>query len=148
MHAVLWSDLPHDLAYLGSLFARTNSWKHLGYESLAYSAGDALGTWDVAMALSREMQEDPQSYWIYRNSVFPLAASIMEAERVGLALDEERVQQAIGHFESEAQAVTHEAQAYAGYPLLLSSPDQVGRWLYEVEKVGQKPTKGKKHARR
>jgi len=147
MHAVLWSDLPHDLHYLGSLFARTNSWKHLGYESLDYSAGDAMGTWDVALAQLREMKEDPQSYWVYRNSVFPLAPTIMEAERVGLALDQGRVGEAIQHFEVLQEDVSREAQAYAGYPLNLGSSEQVSRWLYEVEKIGGKPKRGKMHAR-
>ena len=135
MHAVLWSDLPHDLEYLGSLFARTNRWKHLGYESVDYSACDALGTWDVAMALTRDMKEDPQSYWIYRNSVFPLAETIMEAEKVGLALDAGRVNQAIEHFERIVSEVTLDGQAYAGYPINMGSPEQVGRWLYEVEGI-------------
>ena len=147
MHGVLWGDLQHDLEYLGSLFARINRWKHLGWESLDYSAGDALGTWDVGMALAREMQEDPQSYWIYRNSVFPLTPTIMEAERVGLALDQGRVGEAIQHFEVLQKDVSLEAQAYAGYPLNLGSSEQVSRWLYEVEKVGVTPKKRKGYAR-
>jgi hypothetical protein len=146
MHSVLWSDLPHDLEYLGSLFARINRWKHLGYDSLDYSAGDAIGTWDVAMALAKEMEEDPQSTWVYRHSVFPLIPTIMEAEKVGLELDQERVLQAIEHFETEREMVSLEAQVYAGYGINLGSPEQVGRWLYEVEKIGVK--KGKTRARR
>ena len=138
MDAVLWSDLPHDLLYLGSLYARTNSWKHLGFESPDYSAGDALGTWDVAVALAQQMKEDPQSEWIYRNSVSPLLPTIMEAESVGLALDSQRVDQAISHFEEIERSLSLEAQAYTGYPINLGSPEQVGRWLYEVE--GIRPT--------
>jgi len=138
MHSVLWSDLPHDLEYLGSLFARTNRWKHLGYESPSYSGGDAVGTWDVAMALAKEMREDPQSYWVYRNSVFPLIPTIMEAEEVGLALDQQRVAQAITHFEKKMAVEAQKAQAYSGYPINLGSPEQVSRWLYEVERVGIK----------
>lgn len=146
MHAVLWSDLPHDLEFLASLFGRINRHKHLFVSNpLQYSAGDALVTWDVYLALAREMKEDPQSYWVYRNCVFPLASVIMEAERVGLQTDQERVQIALDHFEKEATRLTQEAQAYAGYPLLLSSPEQVSRWLYQVEGI---TPKGRGHGRR
>ena len=138
MHSVLWSDLPHDLEYLGSLFARTNRWKHLGFSDPTYSGGDAVGTYDVALALIREMREDPQSYWVYRNSVFPLIPTIMEAEKVGLALDQARVQEAIEHFERKQQRTAAQAQMYSGFPINLGSPDQVARWLYQVEGLGVK----------
>ncbi len=139
MHSVLWSDLPHSLEFLGSLYARTNRWKHLFHRNpKVYSGGDALGTWDSYLALVREFQADSQSAWVYRNAVFPLTPIIMEAELRGLALDQGRVQEALAYHEARQQEVAVEAQAYCGYSINLGSSDQVGRWLYEVEKVGVK----------
>ena len=139
MHSVLWSDLPHSLEYLGSLFASINRWKHLFRRNpLVYSGGDALGTWDVYLALVREMQEDPQSAWVYRNAVFPLTPIIMEAETVGLRTDQSRVGTAL-EYHTALQAETEaEAQTYVGYPINLGSSEQVSRWLFEVEGVGVK----------
>jgi hypothetical protein len=73
-------DLPHSLEFLESLYARTNLWKHLFQRTpRVYSGGDAVGTFDVFLGLVGEMKADPQSAWIYRNSVFPLTPLIMEA---------------------------------------------------------------------
>ena len=139
MHSVLWSDLPHSLEYLGSVFARINRWKHLFHRnSKVYSGGDALGTWDVYVGLVREMQADPQSAWVYRNAVFPLTSTIMEAEIAGLRVDQDRVQTALAYHTALQDEAEQEAQAYSGYPMNLGSPDQIGRWLYEVERVGAK----------
>ena len=143
MHAVLWSDLPHSLEFLGSLYARTNRWKHLFYRApLAYSGADALGTWDVYIALVGEMQSDPQSTWVYRNAVFPLTPIIMEAETVGLRVSEERVQQALAYHTALQTEVTEETMAYVGWPMNVGSPLQVADWLYNIEQVGVK--KGRK----
>ncbi len=139
MHAVLWSDLSHSLEFLGSVFATINRWKHLFHRNpKVYSGGDAVGTWDVYLALVREMQADLQSAWIYRNSVFPLTPVIMEAESVGLRLDQGHVQSALVHHKALQREVELEAQAYCGFPINLGSSEQVARWLYQVEKVGRK----------
>ena len=139
MHSVLWSDLPHSLEYLGSLYARTNRWKHLFRRSPRnYAGGDALGTWDVYLSLVHDMQADSQSAWVYRHAVFPLTSTIMEAEIAGLRVDQDRVQTALAYHTALQDEAEQEAQAYSGYPMNLGSPDQIGRWLYEVERVGAK----------
>ncbi len=140
MHSVLWSDLPHTLEFLGSIFARINRWKHLFRSNpRAYSGGDAIGTWDAYMGLVQQMQEDTQSAWLYRHAVFPLSPIIMEAESVGLLLHQSRIQTALDwHLTLQAETEL-EAQAYVGYPLnLASTADQVPRWLYEVEHIGER----------
>ncbi len=148
-HAALYSDLPHSLAYLGSLYARTNRWKHLFHRApLPYSAGDALGTWDVWFGgLIPEFQKDPASARVYREELYPLNAIISEASAVGLKLDQDRVQVALRHHQALKDEVCLEAQAYCGYPLLLSSADQVQRHLYGLEGVGAKQKRGKRALR-
>lgn len=137
MDAALWSDRPHSLEYLGSLYGRLNRSKHLGYESVDYSAADAILTWDVAKGIMKEMQEDPVSYRDYRESLYPLTPIIMEAEQAGLRLDQSRVQEALQYYRELQMEVTGQAQAYTGFPINLGSPDQVQAWVYGVEKVGQ-----------
>lgn len=145
MHAVLWSDLPHTLEFLGSIYAPINRWKHLFYRNpKVYSAGDAIGTWAAYTGMVYEFRDDPESARVYRDEIFPLTAIIMEAETVGLRLDQERVKVALTYHQQLQAEVLTEAQAYAGYPLLLSSPEQVARHLYDVEKVGVKGAHGKR----
>lgn len=139
MHAALWSDLQHTLEWLGSIHARINRWKHLFHRNpKVYSGGDAIGTWDVYVALVNEFRQDPGSARVYREELFPLTPIIMEAETVGLRLNQDRVNLALETHEALRQEVCNEAMAYAGYPLLLSSADQVQRHLYELENVGVK----------
>lgn len=142
MDSVLWSDRAHDLEYLASLYGRLNRSKHLGYDSLAYSAADAIITWDVALALVAEMKADPLSYREYRDSVYPLTPIIMEAEEAGLALNEQRLQVALDHHLKLQEQYTGRAQAYTGYPINLGSSAQVGNWLYNIEKI--KAPRGKR----
>ncbi len=148
MHAELWCDLPHDLEYLASLYGRLNRSKHLGYESVDYSAADAIITWDVAAALMKEMKADPVSYRDYRESLFPLTPIIMEAEREGLRLRQDRVQEALAFHGARQQEVQNESEAFAGWPINLGSAEQVQRWLYQVEGIGMKPKRGKKRVDR
>lgn len=144
MHSVLWSDLPHDLEFLGSLSARINRWKHLGFNDLEYSAGDAIGTWDAYLAMVKEYQADPQSMAVYRNCVFPLTPIIMEATTTGLLLDQDKVQQALRYHEQERTDVALRAQAYTGYPINMGSSEQLSRWLYSVEGLGKRTKAARK----
>ena len=139
MHSVLYSDLPHSLEFLGSLYGRTNRWKHLFERSpLVYSGADALGTWDVYVGLVNEFKQDPQSAWVYRNCVFPLTPIIMEAESTGLQVHQERLDQALDHHLAQQAVLRAKAQVHTGFPLNLGSSQQVGRWIYQVEKLGEK----------
>lgn len=143
MDAELWCDRPHDLEYLASLYGRLNRSKHLGYESVDYSAADAIITWDVAVALMKEMKADPISYRDYRESLFPLTPIIMEAEREGLRLRQDRVQEALAFHGAKQDAVQAEAEAFCGFPLNLGSVEQVQRWLCTIEGIGMKPKRGR-----
>ena len=138
MDACLWSDRPHKLEYLASLYGRLNRSKHLGYDSVDYSAADAIITWDVAIGLMREMKEDPVSYQDYRESMLPLTPIIMEAEQTGLQLRQSRVAEALEYYQARQDEITAQAQAYTGYPINLGSSEQVQRWIYEIEGVSQK----------
>jgi DNA polymerase I-like protein with 3'-5' exonuclease and polymerase domains len=136
-HSVLWSDLPHTLDFLGSMHAKTNAWKHLFHANqVEYSGGDALGTWDVWTALSKEFEHDPASWEVYRDEVSPLTPIIMRATTEGLRLDRDRVRVATEALERRLAAIEAQAQAAVGWPINLGSPQQVEHWLYQVEGIG------------
>lgn len=135
-HAVLYADLDHDLDFVGSLYARTNRWKHLlRTNPRVYAGGDALGTLDSHIALSQELDRDPQVKKVYYEYQLPLAGVIHKARRYGLRVIPERVEQALLTMEQAQEEATFLAQSHVGWPLNLGSAAQVGRELYEIERV-------------
>lgn len=135
-HAVLWSDFPHDLGFLGSLYANINRWKHLMQtNSLVYSAADALATWDVWEHLKQEFTRDQQSWNIYKNIQLRLVPIIRDAEAMGIRVNQDVVD---AHWEREqvfVQEQIQQAHAILGWPLNLRSNDQVKHELFGIQKL-------------
>lgn len=149
-HSVLWQGagededtaggksrgLPHSLDFLASLYGSLNRSKHLSVANpRLYSGADALITLDVWNGLRGELQRDPQSEWIYRNSVLPMAKVIWRAQQRGLRINRPRVKQVKEELSRIVQEATWEAQASVGYPINLGSSQQVARQLYEIEGI-------------
>jgi len=145
IHAILWPDLGHKLDEAGSVYARTNRWKHLVHSNpVVYAGGDALGTLDVALPLKRELERDPRLKWIYEHLTLPLVPIINRGRKVGSRLHQGRVVQALEELDVIQAELTEQAQAYTGYPINLGSSDQVAQWLYDVEQVHLNPLTGRK----
>lgn len=148
IHAVLWPDLGHKLDEAGSVYARTNRWKHLVHANpVQYAGGDALGTYDVALPLVGELNRDPRSKWIYENLTLPLVPIINKGHKRGSRVHGGRVLQALGELDAIQADLELQAQAYTGYPINLGSSEQVGRWLYDIEQVHLNPITGRKRLR-
>ena len=145
-HAVLWSDLDHDLGFLGSLYGRLNRWKHLEYISpLIYSGADALVTYDAwCDGLRPQLVRDTQSDWVYRNLQLPLIPIIRKARRFGLRVNKAHAVQALAELEAKCGDAEAQAQAAVGWPMNLGSGPQVVKQLYEIEKVHLQARKGRK----
>ncbi len=142
-HAVLWSDLEHDLGYLGSLYGRLNRWKHLDESSpIIYSGADALVTYDVWHALAAELARDPQSEHVYRTMQLPLIPIIRKARARGLRINQEHTRAALVELEARCQDAEAMAQAACGWPMNLGSGPQVVKQLYETELVHIQARKG------
>lgn len=136
LHACLWPDLDHDLDFLGSLYARTNRWKHLlRTNPRVYAGGDALGTWDSYVPLSQELERDPRVRKVYYDYQLPLTSIIHKARGYGLRVIPSRVEQALESMDRVQHDTTLLAQAHVGWPINVGSPAQVSRELYEIERV-------------
>ena len=144
LHAVLHADLDHDLDFVGSMYARTNRWKHLFRTNPRVYAGcDALGTWDAMVSLLAELERDPQVRKVYYDYQLPLAGIIHKARGKGLRVVPERVAQALAAMDTRQADAEARAQACVGWPLNLGSPQQVAQQLYEVEQVQVNPISGR-----
>lgn len=136
-HAALWAELPHDLDFLGSLYARTNRWKHLARAApVTYAAGDALGTWDVWQALKGELGRDPATERVYRTCLLPLLPIIARARRVGIRVAGDRARQAVLALQRAQREQLSAGQAAAGWPIKLSSTQQLATQFFDVERLG------------
>ena len=136
LHAVLHADLDHDLDFVGSMYARTNRWKHLLLANpRVYAGGDALGTWDAKVSLLAELERDPRVRKVYYDYQLPLAAIIHRARAHGLRVVPKRVDQAVVAMDARQRELEMAAQASVGWPLNLGSPQQVGHQLYSVEEI-------------
>lgn len=127
-HAVLYGTLRHSLDFMGSLYARHNRWKHLQQsDPLTYSGMDALATYDIWQQLSRELSRDPASQLLYEHELKPLLPHVMA--RPSVRLNAMHIAQADSELRAEQRAVAQRGAAVAGWPLSVSSADQVSRWL-------------------
>lgn len=133
-HAVLWSELPHDLEFLASLYSRHNKLKHLARTDPGmYNWGDVLATLDTWDALQAELAADPATEQVYRTQSLPLVPIILESMAAGVAVDAERVRGAAQLYLGKMAEAGELAEAYAGWPINVGSNDHLKLWLYDVE---------------
>ncbi len=139
-HAVLWSDHPHDLNYLGSLYSSFNRWKHLGERNpILYSGLDAVGLLEVDTALERELDADLRSREVWTSIDRPALGEFVRAQYHGLRTHPQRVNEVVNVLQTQATEATLRAQALKGYPINLGSNQQVAHELYACE--GIKPVR-------
>mgnify|MGYP001610618359 FL=1 len=134
-HAILWSDLPHNLNFLGSMYSSTNRWKHLDkVNARVYSAADAYGQWEVWQRLERELKLDPLSIPVYERQK-KLIPIIMAAEEAGVGINPVRAKEAYLERQVKRDAQAFKAQAIAGWPINVRSNKQVGEYLFDQEEL-------------
>jgi len=135
-HAVLWSGQPHDLNFLGSMYAPFNRWKHLEYTNpIVYSGLDAAATWYAWEALEREFQRDPQSEHVYRKYQLPLVNIIRQAKSKGIRIHQENALRITNELKVDVDELGIKAEALVGWPINIASDDQTAKQLYEVERI-------------
>ena len=139
-HAVLWSDHPHDLNYLGSLYSSFNRWKHLSEtDPILYSGLDAVGLLEVDHALERELGTDPRSREVWESIDRPALGEFVRAQYHGLRTHPSRVNEVVALLQGQADEAMCKAQALSGWPINIGSPSQVAHRLYDID--GIRPSK-------
>ena len=127
-HSLLYGTLRHSLDFMGSLYARHNRWKHLQQsDPLVYSGMDALATYDIWQQLQRELARDKASADLYEYELKPLLPHVMARPHV--RLNAMHIANAAQELAKEQEEIARRGQAAAGWPLNVSSADQVSRWL-------------------
>ena len=137
LHSLLWCEMPHDLEFLARMYGDHEKMKHLPMTDPMYNAGDVAETLAVWKKLKREVASDPQTWWIYENSLLPLVPIILEAEDLGIRVDRQIALKAEKQYEEARQYAIEVAQAYCGFPINLGSPLQLKEML-QYEFPGKK----------
>lgn len=146
-HAVLWSEWPHELEFLASIYGVHPKMKHLREsDPLLYNWGDVLDTMAAWEGLRKEFEGDPSataqpaarsvadraSETIYRTQSLPLIPVVIATNQRGIRVNKERVEPARAMYAEKLVTATHLARASCGWPINVGSSKQLKMWLYDV----------------
>jgi hypothetical protein len=121
-HAVLWSEWPHGLDFLESMYSPYPRMKHLaGQDPLLYNWGDVLSTIVAWEHLYRELMADPPTEAIYREQSLRLLPELYRAKRRGIRVNGPRVEPAFAETAHKIEQAQQLAQAHTGWPFNLGS---------------------------
>lgn len=135
-HAVLWSDWPHTLEFLASIYGRHNKMKHLAESNMAlYNTGDVVDTVSAWEGIDREFKGDVLSHNVYTKQSLPLIPIILRAQARGLRVNKGRVESALRDLVLEKEWARDIAQAYCGWPINIGSDDQLKYHLFNQEQL-------------
>lgn len=131
-HAVLWSEWPHDLGYLASLYGRYPKMKHLSsVDAKLYNWGDVVDTISVWQGVSQELVRDRASRTVYEEQSLPLVPILLRRARRGIRVDKTAVGKAIEDLELRRDWASGAAAAVVGRPFKLGSEKQLKAFFYQ-----------------
>ena len=143
-HAVLYVEFDHDLGFLDSCYGKHHRVKHLfKTDPTLYNAGDCWTPGYAMAAMRKELDKDPQSAAVYADRL-ELLPIIDESMTRGIRINKEAVKDGITKYEARRAAAEAVGQAYCGYPINLSSNDQIAHWLYDIEGLPVQKKRGKR----
>ena len=147
-HAVLWSEWPHSLEFLASMYSPFNKTKHLSTKDpLTYNWGDVCDTDHAWLHLRDELKADPPSERIYRDQSLRVLPGLLRAKKRGIRVNRARVESAAVDLEREKSGAQALATAWTGWPIKLGSvggEGQVAQYLYSAQGM---PVQHKRGAR-
>ena len=131
-HAVLWSELPHDLEFLASLYGEHGKFKHLRFtDELLYNFGDIVDTASLWAALSSSLKSDPGAERVYRGQSLRLLPVLLRARQQGIRVNKQRVAELWNEYVPIINNITKLASRCVGYPFNLNSGPALKDYLYK-----------------
>lgn len=130
-HAVLWSEWPHTLEFLASIYGKYPKMKNLsGTDPSLYNWGDVLETISTHEALEKEFERDPDSRIVYRDQSLALVPILLKSMERGLKVNKDRVRSARSELAGLGDQARLMAQAHLGWPINLGSEKHLKEYLY------------------
>ena len=144
-HAVLWSEWPHDLGYLASIYGKYPKMKHLSVSNpQLYNWGDVLDTMSTWQGVERELKQDPLSEAVYREQSLPLVPILLRRARKGIRVDSGAVTKAVDDLEMRQDWASGVAAAAVGRTFNIGSEKQLKHFFYEERGYPVQTDKDKK----
>jgi uracil-DNA glycosylase family 4 len=131
-HAVLWSELPHTLDFLESIYGQYGKFKHLqGTNELLYNYGDVVTTDLAWRALRRSLDGDTGAATVYRQQSIALIPILLGAEERGIRVNTTRVLVFFNKYQGVMKELRDLASLHVGYSINLNSGVQLKKYLYD-----------------
>jgi DNA polymerase len=146
MMGIVYTEFKKNLAFLASLFTNEPYWKDEGKEFnpkkdsanqlLLYNAKDAAVTYEIKLALDKELREFSQIfnrdlYGLYYTYINRLHDFYMDIELEGLDVDLERRATLIGEYQAAQVKLQMELNELAGFDLNVRSTPQIRKYLFK-----------------
>lgn len=128
-HAVRWSEWPHGLDFVESLYSPYAKIKHLPTTDPERNWGDTCITLEAWNQLRTELQNDPSSERVYRQQSLKLVLPTLERDMAGIAVNQDAIEPLLTQFDARVQAAARIAQSAAGWPINLNKLNQLKKWL-------------------
>lgn len=136
MHHALWCELPHHLAFLGSMYTDRPYHKHLkaasGQQGLWYCARDVVTTQECFARLTVELGTDREVLRNYHSKRIRMVPIALQVRQDGVGLVAESVLRHRAEAEEMRERAQSEARALAGWDINLNSDDQLFAWAYDA----------------
>lgn len=141
-HALVDSELPHDLGFCASLFSNYDKLKHLSQvDFMKYNWGDVVTGLETLEACHREFDKDPDLWKVYWEQSIPVARHLLTTQLFGIQIDPERVLSAREEVQGYIEKLQPYIKLYAG-DLNINSGQQLKARLFDYE--GMRPARSKK----
>lgn len=128
---VLYPEFPKGLDFLVSLYTKEPHYKHtIDTERQKYNAKDAACTYEVAEGLLEDMK-DFNVYEFYRNHVHPLIRIYLEAQQLGVKLDEDRKEIVQDRVESDIEDLRDRLKELTGEDINVYSVTDMRGYIYD-----------------
>lgn len=136
MDAVLHSELEHSLRDLIDRYGKLPQHKQLQwFAPKEYNAADVVETDYVLENLQEQMKADPDAHRVYITMSLGFLPQAMESDEKGIRADKTQPLPLYAKYTRMVREGQALANAAAGREVLLSSPDQVNHYMYEVAKL-------------
>ena len=128
-HAARWSEWPHGLDFVESIYSPYAKIKHLPTTDPERNWGDTCLTLEAWKRLEQELTHDPTSAKIYHEQSKKLVGPTLARDMKGIRVNQDFVPMALAKFEKNVQDGIMMAQSAVGWPINLNSPQQLKAWL-------------------
>lgn len=138
-HTLLYSELPHGLDFLTSIYTDLAYYKDDGkvgdetggFDKLQiYNCKDCVATYEVYEKLSEELREAGQESFYHKFDT-PLLHCLWRAQRRGVRIDMEALKEHREFIGSELEGAQRELDECVGYPVNVKSTKAMAKLLYE-----------------